>query len=162
MNRTWVILDLWFGNELTATNLASVERDKFPSGIVSDWLTASDNSCSVHWSPKYMVAKSNVYAKFSLSAPGPTSSDQPLEELKFCADCENGRRSLSNASYAFWLANAEVKYHVGRGVSKLLPEDFLEVRLGDARALVRNVDKDLRTISFDYRDYSAVDLLDMR
>jgi hypothetical protein len=42
----------------------------------------------------------------------------------------------------------------------VLPVEFLEVRLGDARALVRNVDKDLRTISFDYGGYSVVDLLD--
>ena len=138
--------------------MTSVECEALPSISVPGWPATSDNSCKPHWPPEGVEAKSKICAKSSLISCS-TSGCQHRRFFERLGDCRSGWSSLSNDSYASWLANDEVRYQDGRGVSKWLSEIFVEVRLGKDNAFVRNVERDLRTMSFDYMHYSARSLI---
>lgn len=131
------------------TKLISTKRDISVSAIVPIWFITSDSSWRVHWFRQGAVAKSQGCVKSSSPVPGSISGCQHRDELAALGKRSSGCRSLSNDTYASELANDGVRYHVGRGISEGLRVGCVEVRLGDDNACVRNVDKELRTMSFD-------------
>ena len=138
------------GNFKYTATKSALEPEISPPAKVQDLVTTSDNSCRVHWPPGTETVESRLGTKSSSPVSDSSSGCQHWEELRD-VDSKCGRRSLSNASYASRLANAGTRYQVGRETSEGLSVDFTEVRLCNIKAVARNEDKDLRTVSFDCR-----------
>lgn len=114
----------------------------------------SDNSCKVHKVERDPVAKTQFCVKSSSLLSNSISGFQSREVLVEPDEHSTGWRRLSNAVYASELANDEVRYQVGKGMSNGFGGEFM-FRLEEFSALLRKWDRDLRTINFDCK-YDSV------